>query len=64
MSCVSEVGYNVYMCEVKSRVINDITRKPNVTKKPTKQALTNEITKRWLLLPDPSKNYYKNKAVK
>tara|TARA_R110002074_G_scaffold172331_1_gene334889 strand:- start:3335 stop:3526 length:192 start_codon:yes stop_codon:yes gene_type:complete len=61
---ISKVGYQIYMREVKNRVMTDIMRKGNSKSAPTTQTITNEIVTRWNSLPEYSREFYKKKAGK
>ena len=52
------------MCEVRTRVTNDIINKLNLTNAPSRQTILNEITRRWNSLPEYSREHYKRKATK
>ena len=61
---ISKIGYQIHMCEVKTRVTNDIINKLNLTNAPSRQTILNEITRRWNSLPEYSREHYKRKATK
>ena len=57
-------GYNLYMSDVRERVVRDLEGKLKSGEKMPKGAVMSEIGKRWRNLPDSSREHWNAKAAK
>ena len=56
-------GYNLYMTEVRPRVVADLQRNLKAGEKNAPGAVMSEIGKRWKNLPDSSRDIWNRKAA-
>jgi hypothetical protein len=56
-------GYNLYMAEVRSRVVQDLENSLKPREKMAKGAVVKEIGKRWKMLPESSRAIWNAKAA-
>ena len=56
-------GYNLYMSEVRPRVVSDIQRNLKQGEKSAPGAVMSEIGKRWKSLPESSRDIWNKKAA-
>jgi len=57
-------GYSLYVADSQDRIMSDMQSKLTKGEKLTSRSVTNEIKRRWAVLPDSNREAWDHKASK